>query len=150
MLLDETGAEFPHDTAIKAGVSESQPLRLCPVNPCTDRFRGLPVKQAFGTLHDRDERQPPGRLSSSPAFSKQWHKHLIGKDGAEVIAHQQIRGERSFGDTSGVGWAWRAWSSRGGSIRASEVRGCVQSGRLSMRRLTPCSEASLPYRILAT
>jgi hypothetical protein len=88
--LHQPRAELAQHAVVEPRVSQIQPKRIFPVDAHAHRFGGLSVREPFRNLHDRDQRQPPGREYGTPSGGKQIGELLIGVDTAQHIAHLEI------------------------------------------------------------
>jgi hypothetical protein len=102
---EEPAAKFAEDAMAEAGVDEVQSEETLPVDPRPDGLRGLPVAQALPELHERDEREPPGRVGRLAEARVEVGEVGVGEHGAEPIPQQQVgvaSGERGPGDSGRV------------------------------------------------
>src|SRR5260370_19837528 len=101
----QPGAKRAEHREVEAGVDQFEPQRILPVNAAPYRLGRLPIREPFGKLHDRHQRQPPGRFDWPTAWSEQIGELRIVVDAAEEVAHLDIHiplRKRRAGDTDGL------------------------------------------------
>src|SRR5262245_465768 len=72
---------------MEAWISKIQTQSILPVNATAHRVRGCTVRQVFGKLHDRNEREAPGGFSGFTALRIEDLEGGLVINGPKMIAH---------------------------------------------------------------
>jgi hypothetical protein len=88
LVLQQARPELAQDAVVEAGVGQVQGEQVLPVDPCPYRLRGLPVGQVLPELHQRDQRQPPRRISRLAKGGVEVTEGGITEHGAEPVAQE--------------------------------------------------------------
>jgi hypothetical protein len=88
LVLQQARPELAQDAVIEARVGQVQGEQVLPVDPCPYRLRGLPVGQVLPELHQRDQRQPPRRISRLAKGGVEVTEGGITEHGAEPVAQE--------------------------------------------------------------
>ena len=89
-MLQQARPELAQDAVIEARVGQVQGQKVLPVNPCPHRLCGLPVGQVLAELHQRDQRQPPRRISRLAEGGVEVIENGTIEDRAKPVAQEQV------------------------------------------------------------
>ena len=134
----QPGAEFAQEREIKPGIGQFEPEGVLPVEAGADGIGRLAVRDAFGELQHRDERQPPRRIRGLSSGREQVDEILIGEEGAQRIPHGEVPIAARKGGAGGRHWEFAGESIAPAALSPAQRR-CPQ--------LSACMRKEFAHRV---